>query len=707
MKKVLNLLVVAVAALTVFTSCNPSQTASGELVSVSIIGSGNSARSLVAENDFDIANVNSWTYTAKKADNGIKTGETTDAVSLTKDSSGNWMTQPLSQGSWNFKLFGYNADGKLICSGSVDNQTITVDKHSVKITVKPSQTETGKIVVDSAIKIVDKNGGAVYDADAYTMTYTVTNSSSEDVTADVNAGTAVKSGQYKVTVVFKAAANDGEEYTAASASKYINVYDNLITTVSGTISEIEQAAELIADDFVEELNNAASGSTVKLNSNSAIYEDVVITKSLTIDLNGNTLTISPYVDFTIGDSSLTEDITVTIKNGKIDGDGYLINDSWKASLKFEDVTFSANRKSVWSGNTIADESGLATTCFDDAKSSTRNYKSLTDEEITNAGTYITWFESKFADTGKITWETKKQSESSTKDDELVVTIYNADVFASYNLISKYFVAQRIKNTITKLSVEVEADLDLNKLNWTPIDASTEGTDPLKTFDFNGHTISGLNIQSSVDEKIGLFGIAKNIEIKNLIIEDASVNAENAQIVAILLGRSLSCKEISNVTVKNSTLTGKKYVGVIVAHGYADISGCKVENVTVNADEQAGGIAGYIITGSITNCNVTNSTIIAATESVGGIAGKPYANNAVNDDLTITNNTVSNSTVKVGETVPTTNIGYTSNGYCGYICGGKYINGNDKTPSTSGLEIVSGYDSGKGITTVKDNIWSTT
>lgn len=243
MKRFFNVFLIVLAGLFAFVACSPQAGFSDELVNVSIEGSSQkTGRALIVETDFDISKVKVWKYTAAKADGGLDTGATTEQVALVKDESGNWMTKSLSQGSWNFVLYGYSDEGgsTLVCSGSVDNQTITVANHNVKITVRPSQTATGKIVIEDDIKIVKKDG-TEYSGTEYTKTVTVTNAAGTDVTSQISSN--VASGRYKVEVVFKGTAN-GEEYTAAKAFKYINVYDNLTTTVSGTIEEIEQAGNV-------------------------------------------------------------------------------------------------------------------------------------------------------------------------------------------------------------------------------------------------------------------------------------------------------------------------------------------------------------------------------------------------------------------------------------------------------------------------------
>ena len=320
MKRIFNVFLIVLVGLFAFVACSPQASFSDELVNVSILGSQNKTRSLVAENDFDIANVKVWKYTAEKADQGLATGATDDPIALTKDTeTGSWMTKALSQGAWNFELFGYSDDAGsvLICSGTVENQTITSKSHNVKITVKPSQTATGAIKVKNDIKIVDEKG-SVYSGNVYTMDYTVANSSSEDVTATVKAGTNVPSGRYKVTVVFTSKVN-GEDYTAAKADKYINVYDNLTTTVSGTITETEQAAAIVAEGGMISATSESFEVAVENGTNKAeVSIPVASTPVGTTDSAKKTTVTFPAGALNLSSSDTSADVSLKVESTSIE-----------------------------------------------------------------------------------------------------------------------------------------------------------------------------------------------------------------------------------------------------------------------------------------------------------------------------------------------------------------------------------------------------
>ena len=326
MKKVLALLLIAIIGLFAFVACNPDSSLNEELVNVTI--TSRDTRSLSVESSFNLDDVTVWKYTARKADKGLTTGQTgeeeKDAVLLKSNNE----TEQLSQGSWNFKLFGYNENGNLICVGKAPNTTITVEKHTISILVGPQQTTdgTGTIEIKDDIKIVDKNGNSVEENNPYTKTVSVY--STKDTTKKVKNLNSVPSGTYYVEVVYTATSN-GEAYTAASAKKYFNVYDNLTTTISGTVEEITQAGEAkpeqgevvvsvdgkIYTSIVEALDAATDNEPLILNSDASLNDnDLNLKKNILIDLNDYTLTVN---------SVLLSGFTVEIKNGHIDGVGNL------------------------------------------------------------------------------------------------------------------------------------------------------------------------------------------------------------------------------------------------------------------------------------------------------------------------------------------------------------------------------------------------
>ena len=355
MKKVLALLLIAIIGLFAFVACNPDSSLNEELVNVTI--TSRDTRSLEASTDFDISSVTKWTYTAEKADNGLKTGATETEVEL-KDGK----TQQLSQGSWNFKLFGYK-DEKLICSGkTTDPTTITVDKHTITILVGPQQTGEGRgtIEIKDDIKIVDKNGNSVADnSTEYTKTVTVKNSTGT-VISDFSS---VNSGMYYVEVVYTATAKDGTKYVAASAKKYFNVYDNLTTTISGTVEETTQSGEAnpeaekvvasVDGVYYESIKDALLASSkdkpLVLLKDATLEKAIEITKDATIDLGSYILDLKGQLS--IKGSTEGSKATLTIKNGTLNSDAsgsnvYGIAIEANGALEMSDVEYLASSRAI-------------------------------------------------------------------------------------------------------------------------------------------------------------------------------------------------------------------------------------------------------------------------------------------------------------------------------------------------------------------------
>ncbi len=349
MKKVLALLLIAIIGLFAFVACNPDSSLNEELVNVTI--TSRDTRSLSAEASFKLANVTTWKYTAEKADNGLKTGATATEVEL-KDGK----TEQLSQGSWNFKLFGYKGEN-LICVGEAPNTTITVENHTITILVGPQQTETGrgKIFIDSNISIADKDGKLFTDTkNVYTKIVTVKDSSENKV--EESGFYSVKSGMYSVTVEYKAKDKDNNEYVAASAKKYFNVYDNLTTTISGTVEETTQSGEakpeaekvvasvdgVYFDSITKAIEASSKDKPLVLLKDATLNENVILTENASIDLKGYTLTANHLI---LGKS--TNPYEVKIENGTINGnvsEGNLFDINTNAKLILNGVTIDYTTK---------------------------------------------------------------------------------------------------------------------------------------------------------------------------------------------------------------------------------------------------------------------------------------------------------------------------------------------------------------------------
>lgn len=113
---------------------------------------------------------------------------------------------------------------------------------------------------------------------------------------------------------------------------------------------------------------------------------------------------------------------------------------------------------------------------------------------------------------------------------------------------------------------LNANLNVNPLNWIPIGRVVNGTPSFFTghFDGNNKTVSGLYYNNpDDDEVVGLFGCTYDAEIYD-------------------------------INLSNCSLSGSKYVGSLVGRaGFTNISGCDIDHVTVNCEvRSAGGLVGF-------------------------------------------------------------------------------------------------------------------
>ena len=129
--------------------------------------------------------------------------------------------------------------------------------------------------------------------------------------------TGVTSGVYKVVVTYTSETNSGKSYTAATGEKTFNVYDNLTTTVSGTVQESVQAATIKGEGiFSADATGTipAADTKLKLEVNATpLGTDVIINETTTgktsVEFPANSLTAT---------SDESNDVKLTVKTTSIE-----------------------------------------------------------------------------------------------------------------------------------------------------------------------------------------------------------------------------------------------------------------------------------------------------------------------------------------------------------------------------------------------------
>ena len=181
------------------------------------------------------------------------------------------------------------------------------------------------------------------------------------------------------------------------------------------------------------------------------------------------------------------------------------------------------------------------------------------------------------------------------------------------------------NDFSYQTVRLTADIVLNDTSnwgnwessapnntWTPIGANWNVFFS-GTFDGQGHTVSGIYINTGNGGNQGLFGInsgtIKNVEVKESYIR----GSESVGGVC-----SLNNGTISDC-YNSGTVSGNSNVGGVCGENYGTISNC-YNTGTVNGNYYVGGVCGRSY-GSISNCY--NSGTVSGNYYVGGVCGENW------------------------------------------------------------------------------------
>lgn len=194
------------------------------------------------------------------------------------------------------------------------------------------------------------------------------------------------------------------------------------------------------------------------------------------------------------------------------------------------------------------------------------------------------------------------------------------------------------NTFEGKTIQLASDLDMGNKDWKPIgDNSAHNTINMKnqeaeyvktvkyfkgTFDGSGKTISNLTVNHKYPGA-GLFGNVQNAVVKNLNINNATVNG-SSKWTAVVIGYSNGSLTVENVKVSNSEINmgedtdgAVKLAGIVSfmnGNNNADIhlKGCSVTDFAINGGSyNIAGLAGYIFKAKsfiVEDCETSNITL---------------------------------------------------------------------------------------------------
>ncbi len=149
--------------------------------------------------------------------------------------------------------------------------------------------------------------------------------------------------------------------------------------------------------------------------------------------------------------------------------------------------------------------------------------------------------------------------------------------------------------------KMTSNIDLSSGTWSPI--GVMGNYFKGVFDGNGYTISGLNINDSTGQFLGLFGVIYGATIKNLKVEGSVVGDAICGLVGMVIGNTASNIINCHADIDVTATTG--YVGGFV--GYNDEAVLNITNCyntgTITGAQYTGGIIGMCTPQSSSNPTV--------------------------------------------------------------------------------------------------------
>lgn len=169
---------------------------------------------------------------------------------------------------------------------------------------------------------------------------------------------------------------------------------------------------------------------------------------------------------------------------------------------------------------------------------------------------------------------------------------------------------------TSISAILVYDITLDKTTpWTPIGTFSNQFEG--TFNGNNKTISGLNINASTTDNVGLFGyIGKNGTVKNVTVADSYVSGNSC--VGGVCGYN-----------EGGIVTGCHNSGKVTGNGYCTGGVCGYNKGTLQECYNTDTVEGTMCVGGVCGLNGNGHTLeksyntgtVTGTENVGGVCGQ--------------------------------------------------------------------------------------
>lgn len=294
----------------------------------------------------------------------------------------------------------------------------------------------------------------------------------------------------------------------------------------------------------------------------------------------------------------------------------------------------------------------------------------------------------------------------------------------------YWVSQN--NSSWNAYFEQTADIDAStSANWDDGDGGdTEGFSPIGTsypnrfsgtYNGNGFTISGITMNRTGDEVLGLFGYAYGATISDLNLTAVNITGTNVTYIGSFSGLMGGNSTVTNVSATGS-ISGQSYIGGIIGW----ISQSQINNShfigTISGIGSIGGLVGNVSSSTVSTSYAKGSIFGNGggnSNSIGGFVGNNYQDGVITNsyaEVDITNgysaiggfvgynnqaSSIANS-YATGDVSGTVSIG----GFAGNNYSSSSITDSYSTGTASGSSKVGGFIGSNSSATVTDSFWNT-
>lgn len=183
---------------------------------------------------------------------------------------------------------------------------------------------------------------------------------------------------------------------------------------------------------------------------------------------------------------------------------------------------------------------------------------------------------------------------------------------------RWFAAE-VNSGKSDINARLMESFAMDDTEWTPIGKENQ---PFKgTFDGQGNTITGLTCTNPRADYVGLVGYAVDATIQNVTVKDSSLNGKDY--IGAVCGR-IEDGTITGCTTSGGAVSGRNDIGGIVGEAYnATVQRC-FNSGEVTGSDSIGGIAGQAYNAAVQDCGNTGAVIKTGNGgNYGGIVGVTY------------------------------------------------------------------------------------